>query len=59
LVLGKRAFLVPIGEVDLDTDAVWKPGDGDIVRKNDYVDKLEKAQKGWPGQLKEVAKRIC
>jgi len=36
LVLGRRGqYLVPVKDVDLITDAVWGPGDGDVVRARD------------------------
>ena len=33
--LGKDQHFIPKCEVDLVTDAVWKPGEGDIVRAQD------------------------
>ncbi|KAI1791056.1 amino acid permease-domain-containing protein [Ganoderma leucocontextum] len=37
LWLRKRQHFVPIMEVDLDTDAVWRPGDGARVREEDQA----------------------
>jgi hypothetical protein len=31
-------YFVPLLEVDLDTDAVWKPGQGAVVRERDQLD---------------------
>ena len=37
LWLRKRAHFVPLLDVDLDTDAVWGPGDGVRVRAEDQA----------------------
>jgi len=40
--LGKNQHFIPKCEVDLVTDAVWKPGEGDIVRAQDRKESDEK-----------------
>jgi amino acid permease len=52
---GKKPFLVPLDEVDLVTDAVWKPGDGDIGHKRE---RHEEGQDGWLARLVVILKRI-
>jgi amino acid permease len=32
---GKKRHFIPKAEVDLATDAVWKPGQGDMIRAQD------------------------
>lgn len=34
-VLGRLNHFVPTSEVDFVTDAVWAPGDGDVIREHD------------------------
>ena len=33
--LGQRRHMVPLAEVDLDTDAVWGPGEGVRIREEE------------------------
>lgn len=33
---GKKRHFIPRSEVDLATDAVWKPGEGDAIRARDF-----------------------
>ena len=37
LWLRKRQHFVPLMDVDLDTDAVWRPGEGARVREEDQA----------------------
>ena len=41
--LGRRVHFVPLHEVDLDTDAVWTPGDGARVRARDELEAKNKS----------------
>ena len=43
-VLGKRQHVIPLLEVDLETDAVWKAGDAARLREEDA---LYEARKSW------------
>ncbi|KAF7975604.1 hypothetical protein HWV62_9179 [Athelia sp. TMB] len=43
-ILRKHQHFVPLAEVDLDTDAVWKPGQGDVVREQDKLEDLAKKE---------------
>ena len=36
--LGKRQHMVPLLEVDLDTDAVWGPGEGVRIREKEAAE---------------------
>ncbi|CCL99553.1 uncharacterized protein FIBRA_01571 [Fibroporia radiculosa] len=38
VLLKNSVHLIPLQEVDLDTDAVWKPGEGRLVREQDKRD---------------------
>lgn len=40
--LGKNQHFIPKCEVDLVTDAVWKPGEGDFIRAQDRKESDEK-----------------
>ncbi|KAF8804296.1 amino acid permease [Phlegmacium glaucopus] len=40
--LGKKQHFIPKSQVDLVTDAVWKPGEGDAVRAQDQKESDEK-----------------
>jgi amino acid permease len=40
--LGKNQHFIPKFEVDLVTDAVWKPGEGDVVHMQDHKESDEK-----------------
>ena len=42
LWLKKRHHLVPLREVDLDTDAVWGPGEGARVREKEALAREER-----------------
>lgn len=39
---GKKRHFIPKSEVDFVTDAVWKPGDEDVVRAQDRKDSGQK-----------------
>ncbi|EMD40284.1 hypothetical protein CERSUDRAFT_62300 [Gelatoporia subvermispora B] len=39
IVLNTRTFLIPLNEVDLDTDAVWAPGDGERIRAQEQKER--------------------
>ena len=39
---GKKRHFISKSEVDLATDAVWKPGDGDKIRAQDHKDSDKK-----------------
>jgi amino acid permease len=52
---GKKPFLVPLDEVDLVTDAVWKPGDGDIVHERE---RHQEGREGWLARSVVILKRI-
>ena len=39
---GKTTHFVPISEVDLVSDAVWEPGQGDLIRAQDQRDSENK-----------------
>ncbi|KAI9569258.1 amino acid permease/ SLC12A domain-containing protein, partial [Boletus coccyginus] len=47
--LGKRQHLIPLLEVDLETDAVWKTGDAARFREED---ELHNAGMSWWGNLR-------
>ncbi|KAI0355508.1 hypothetical protein OH77DRAFT_1496201 [Trametes cingulata] len=40
--LGKRTHMVPLMEVDLDTDAVWKPGEGVKMREREAEERAQR-----------------
>lgn len=57
LWLRKRTHFVPLNEVDLDTDAVWGPGEGRRIRAeeaNEKLRELEKVPRGVRRTLKQV-----
>lgn len=39
---GKTTLLIPSSEVDLTSDAVWEPGQGDQIRAQDEKDSEKK-----------------
>ena len=39
---GKMTHFVPSSEVDLVSDAVWEPGQGDLIRAQDQRDSEKK-----------------
>jgi hypothetical protein len=41
-VEGKTTHFVPLMEVDLKSDAVWEPGQGDEIRAQDQRDSEKK-----------------
>ncbi|KAH7921088.1 hypothetical protein BV22DRAFT_1020021 [Leucogyrophana mollusca] len=41
VILKKQQHFVPLLDVDLDTDAVWKPGEGDPIRFRDHQERKE------------------
>ena len=43
-ILKKHQHFVPLAEVDLDSDAVWQPGQGDAVREQDKLEDLAKKE---------------
>ncbi|KAL4076475.1 amino acid permease, theoretically lysine-specific [Scleroderma citrinum] len=47
--LGKKQHLIPLLEVDLDTDAVWKHGEGSQVRKEAESQKPQ--WRSWPAYI--------
>lgn len=54
---------VPLLKVDLDTDAVWKAGEGKVVRDREAVEKrlrdeAEAGQPGFKGWWHKATKRI-
>ncbi|KAI0782594.1 amino acid permease [Abortiporus biennis] len=64
--LREPRIFIPILEVDLDTDAVWKQGEGDIIRQRDRELKEKKeleegAMHGlrhWIRRLRKVSKHV-
>lgn len=59
--LGIRQHFVPLLEVDLETDAVWKPGEGAMIREHEGKDDESAAgtvTPGWRTWLSYAAKRI-
>ncbi|KAI6159956.1 amino acid permease/ SLC12A domain-containing protein [Pisolithus thermaeus] len=63
LVLGKRQRVVPLPKVDLDTDAVWKRGEGLQVRQRDTLEQkaLEESESKrlrWKVWLVRVGRHI-
>ncbi|KAI6101730.1 amino acid permease-domain-containing protein [Pisolithus croceorrhizus] len=63
LVLGKRQHIVPLPKVDLDTDAVWKRGEGLQVRQRDILEQkaLEESESErprWKVWLAKVGRHI-
>lgn len=61
-VLKKSQHFVPLAEVDLVTDAVWQPGEGDAVRESDRIVDQEKKEalraRGTKGSGRVVWDRI-
>ena len=39
---GKTRHFVPISKVDLASDAVWEPGQGDLIRERDQKESEKK-----------------
>lgn len=59
--LGIRQHFVPLLEVDIQTDAVWKPGEGAIIRDDEGRDGEEAAgtvTPGWRTWLSYAAKHV-
>ncbi|KAG1837510.1 amino acid permease, theoretically lysine-specific [Suillus subalutaceus] len=59
--LGIRQHFVPLLEVDLQTDAVWKPGEGAMIRDHDDKDEEGTAVSvtpGWRTWLSYAAKHV-
>lgn len=59
--LGIRQHFVPLLEVDLQTDAVWKPGEGAMIRDHEGKDEEEAAvavTPGWRTRLSHAATHI-
>ena len=40
---GKKTHFIPKSKVNLTSDAVWKPGDGDKIRAQDREDSAKKS----------------
>ena len=66
--LKKRSHMVPLTEVDLDTDAVWRPGDGARIREEEAEERekelrencAESGRNGpatWPARSDRVPRR--
>ena len=49
---GKTKHFIPISEVDLVSDAVWEPGQGDRIRAQD----LEESINRWPSMKLAISK---
>ena len=49
---GKRNIFIPISEVDLLSDAVWGPGEGDLIRAQD----LEESKRRKPSMKSAISK---
>lgn len=61
LWLRTRTHFVPLSEVNLDTDAVWGPGEGRRIRAAEAEEKLrelEKVSSGVRRTLKQVWMRL-
>jgi amino acid permease len=59
--LGIRQHFVPLLEVDLQTDAVWKPGEGTMIRDREDKDEEDTAVSvtpGWRTWLSYAAKHV-
>ncbi|KIJ69699.1 hypothetical protein HYDPIDRAFT_79112 [Hydnomerulius pinastri MD-312] len=60
--LGERQHFVPLLEVDLDTDAVWKRGDGARIRELDALGRKtqdnEAGMPQWRKRFLKVAKQV-
>ncbi|KIK32579.1 hypothetical protein CY34DRAFT_101158 [Suillus luteus UH-Slu-Lm8-n1] len=59
--LGIRQHFVPLLEVDLQTDAVWKPGEGAIIRDDEGrggKDAAGTVTPGWRAWLSYAAKHV-
>lgn len=59
--LGIRQHFVPLLEVDLQTDAVWKPGEGAMIRDHEGKDEEGTAVSvtpGWRTWLSYAAKHV-
>ncbi|TFK33264.1 amino acid permease/ SLC12A domain-containing protein [Crucibulum laeve] len=63
-LLGKKQHFVPPLEVDFETDAVWRPGDGEMIRERDRREREEKvkmlSEKGgrWRAVLGRVGRYV-
>ncbi|EGO02342.1 hypothetical protein SERLA73DRAFT_49618 [Serpula lacrymans var. lacrymans S7.3] len=64
-VLKKTQHFVPLLEVDFETDAVWKPGQGDVVRERDRQEKQiavdtsrEKGRSRWKVWMSNITRHI-
>lgn len=62
-VLGKNQHLVPLLQVDLDTDAVWKRGDGIQFRERDALEQrtqgeVESGKPRWRSLLANFASYV-
>lgn len=49
----KKKHFVPISEVDLDSDAVWRPGEGERIRAED-LEESKKRKSSGKSALSEV-----
>lgn len=58
--------IIPLAEVDLDTDAVWKKGEGEMVRQQDRDEDERRAReeatvhglKNWVLRMRKMSKHI-
>ncbi|KAF9235205.1 amino acid permease/ SLC12A domain-containing protein [Melanogaster broomeanus] len=61
-ILGERQHFVPLLEVDLETDAVWKPGDGARIREQDELETKAVVGKEmiswWRSWLLKIAEHV-
>lgn len=62
-VLGNNQHLVPLLQVDLDTDAVWKRGDGIQFRERDALEQrsqgeVESGKPRWRSLLANFASYV-
>lgn len=61
--LSKTIHFVPLTEVDLNTDAVWKPGEGARIREAEKAEKqkrkeMEGEQYGFKMWLRRLARHV-
>jgi hypothetical protein len=62
--LGIRQHFVPLLEVDFETDAVWKPGEGAMIQDQDQYEGKNEEDAAVPGTPRwqnrqfSVAKRV-
>ena len=54
--LGKKQHFIPKYEVDLATDAVWKPGEEDMVRAQDRTSSKELDEKKQSSKISRLTR---